>query len=485
MLRASPRLLTRLWHDMRGMILPYVTMMIIVLIGLSVLALDGARYMSLQTQLQDGADALALAGAAELDRLPDSEVRAVAAINNLLANSATVGGGAAVRVARIAFLSRLPKSDAGPLSEALLATDPMSARFVSVTVVPIQLSTVLPASIFGAPNLFTAGASAVAGFDQVVCDMTPVFVCNPYELPGMSYDEAASALQYAAIDPTVRRRLLLLRRSGGEQYRPGEYGFLDSPAFGDDANAAIDTIARAQSGLCFRYGTLGIRRDVSSSVRDAFNVRFDLYAGTMFGRRNDAGYGPAENVRKGYVGAGAGGVCTAQPAQNWPIGGPPNQATGLPLDRVWPYMNGRMGNGAWDFDTYWQVNHGGAGRSPPVIDNEPVNNANLASRYAIYRYEVEQGLIGDRSPGGENGVPACYGGGTLSAVSDRRILSTAIVNCLSANLEESPSAVTVVAFGKFFLTLPVPSGSNDLYAEMVGLVSPGDHGNFDMVQLYR
>ena len=64
------------WDDTTGVILPYVTIMLLVIVGLSVLALDGARLMSLQTQLQNGADALALAGAAELDRLPDAETRA-------------------------------------------------------------------------------------------------------------------------------------------------------------------------------------------------------------------------------------------------------------------------------------------------------------------------------------------------------------------------------------------------------------------------
>src|SRR6266705_4492784 len=68
------------WNDTGGVILPYVTMMLVVIVGVSVLALDGARYMSLQTQLQNGADALALAGAAELDRTPTAIERANKAI---------------------------------------------------------------------------------------------------------------------------------------------------------------------------------------------------------------------------------------------------------------------------------------------------------------------------------------------------------------------------------------------------------------------
>src|SRR3989440_3490593 len=69
-----------LWSDTQGLILPYVTLMLVVIVGVSVLALDGARYMSLQTQLQSGADALALAGAAELDRTPTGIERANKAI---------------------------------------------------------------------------------------------------------------------------------------------------------------------------------------------------------------------------------------------------------------------------------------------------------------------------------------------------------------------------------------------------------------------
>jgi hypothetical protein len=57
-----------------------------VIIGFSVLALDGGRLMSIQTQLKNGSDALAVVGAAELDRRPDSIIRARAAIQDLVKN---------------------------------------------------------------------------------------------------------------------------------------------------------------------------------------------------------------------------------------------------------------------------------------------------------------------------------------------------------------------------------------------------------------
>src|SRR5215467_9548206 len=117
-----------LGSDTRGVILPYVTILLVVIIGVAVLALDGARYMSLQTQLQNGADALALAGAAELDRLPDSQTRAIYAIHSLLSNSTLFGTGAdrRVQVASIQFYSRLPETDVRPMSDATPAADPAS-----------------------------------------------------------------------------------------------------------------------------------------------------------------------------------------------------------------------------------------------------------------------------------------------------------------------------------------------------------------------
>jgi hypothetical protein len=145
-----------------------------------------------------------------------------------------------------------------------------------------------------------------------------------------------------------------------------------------------------------------------------------------------------------------------------------------------------MGAGNWDFSTYWQVNHSGDGRGPPAINGAPANNASPPSRYEVYRYEIEQGFVADRSPGGESGAPVCYGGGELSGMPDRRILHAAVINCRSLNLNAGARLnIPVAAFGKFFLTLPLTRSQTDLYVEIVDLVKPGDEVNFDLVQLYR
>jgi hypothetical protein len=476
------------WDDTSGIILPYVTVMLVVIMGVALLAVDGARYMSLQTQMQNGADALALAGAAELDRLPSAEARAINAINNLLTNSTLFGAGVDqnVRVSHIQFFSRLPPSDRDSLAEATLASDPTNARFVSIAVQPITLPTILPRFV-GAARPPTVGASAVAGFDQVVCQATPLFVCNPYEASGMGYEQATRALEEAVGDPDMKRRLIRLRQYGNslDPYVPGDYGFLLSSSSGNEIEDLTDALASVRPGMCFAQSGVNFRPGYVSTVREAMNVRFDIYDGPMTERRNDRSFRPAGNVRKGYVGAGA-GSCTSNPANNWPIGSPPQQSTGLSLDRTWPYAAGRMGQGDWDFDTYWQVNHGADARQRPVITGLLASNAEPPSRFSVYRYEIEQGFIADRSPGGESGAPACYAGSEVFAVPDRRVIDAAVVNCLSLGLAGSAQAnVPVAAFAKFFLTLPLQRSQTDLYVETVGLVRPDDDVNHDIVQLYR
>jgi len=77
-----PQFVTAFWHDTSGLMLPYVTTILAALAGFSMLAIDGSRYMSLQTQMQAAADALALAGARELNQQSGAQSRAISAMAN-------------------------------------------------------------------------------------------------------------------------------------------------------------------------------------------------------------------------------------------------------------------------------------------------------------------------------------------------------------------------------------------------------------------
>src|SRR4029077_21201730 len=70
------------WRDTDGLMAPYVAVMLPVLVGFALLALDASRRMSLQTQMQAAADSLALAGARELNKQAGAESRAISAMAN-------------------------------------------------------------------------------------------------------------------------------------------------------------------------------------------------------------------------------------------------------------------------------------------------------------------------------------------------------------------------------------------------------------------
>ena len=483
-------LMKAFWDDTQGIILPYVTVMLVVVIGVSVLALDGARFMYLQTQLQNGADALALAGAAELDRTPTAIARALNAIKKF------GGSDHNVKVAEIKFLSALPRHDKDPILPAYQTTDPTLAAFIEVTVEPITMQTILPASIFGGSNVVTAGAQAVAGFDQVVCSFTPIYVCNPFETPGMSYEQATQALVNASNDPAGQHKLI--RLAGTQTMRrifgPGNFGYLAPTtgtlpveACGPPTGAGIgQALAASRPPTCLKLSGVDIQPANDQVAMDGLNTRFDIYAnGFQICKDN---YVADVNVRKGYVTPGNVNWCNAKPSGTyWPIADALSAA--LPVDKNMILLNAdngaqqlntavSLGNGTWDCASYWSVAHyagPGANYPPPGCTNTAT-----ISRFSVYQYEMN--YITDRSPGAEIGDPQCNPLG----IKYRRVLNAAIINCGSNPEVMSNEArnVPVAAFGKFFLTVPAAAGPS-LYAEFLGLITPTDNLNHDMVQLYR
>src|SRR5229473_4846425 len=132
------RFVTAFRHNTSGVILPYVTLLMVVFVGLGALALDGGRFMSMQTQMQGVADALALAGARELNQQAGARTRATNAINNMVSNGLTgLGYNGAIAHATPVFYSALPVATAGFGGTA--ATSDTDAKFVAVTVDPASV----------------------------------------------------------------------------------------------------------------------------------------------------------------------------------------------------------------------------------------------------------------------------------------------------------------------------------------------------------
>ncbi len=508
----------RFAQEERGAVLIYVSLMLPVLMGVSLLAIDGARIYNLGTELQKAADALALAGAAELDRRPDAITRANAAITNLVHNEQHFAqGSAAIAIGglTVRYLRNLPASDADPILTSHETTDPAYARFVEVVVKPRTLTTILPAAFIGGSSTVNASASAVAGFTSVVCRTTPMFICNPFEGSGTSIFSSSAK---------GRQIKMQLGPGGTSQYFPGNYGWLDSPSFGNGANALRDALASINPPACFEQNGVVLQTGNIESANNAINVRFDLWEGPYNGDRSKSEYRPAANVRKGYApaagnsgngntgggnggnnnGGGNGGDNGGGGSNNGGGNGASNpcapttdattSAYKLGPDASYPDASGRLGNGAWDFATYWSSNYGTG--TPP----NGWSNTNRPSRYQVYQYEVSTigsgtstDLVSHKSSINEVGTPACYNGSTPATDPDRRLLYAAIVNCSELNIHGGSSGpIPVLAFGKFFLTEPVPSSpapdAGTIYSEFVDIIRPGSIGNEvarDKVQLYR
>jgi hypothetical protein len=279
-------------------------------------------------------------------------------------------------------------------------------------------------------------------------------------------------------------------------FTPGNFGLLDPPTGNQGAMNVADQIASANPNACFSSFVETRTGQAIGPVDAALNVRFDHYDNPGFqSKSGDPNYRPARNVTKGRMPVAA-DPCKTQIVAN------PAVAMPLPRDDCFASATcaggGRFGTGNWDRPGYWNVNHPGGTPTPPGYGS--------MSRYETYRYEIDNNLIPDNSPTGEDGNAACYSGGILSDPSDdanttgsdendRRILVVAVLNCQALiaqgfSLNGNSQALPVERFAKIFLTEPAQGQGNDkadIWGEIVGVLNPGELDGIlhDIVQLYR
>ena len=152
------RLAKSLWKDTSGIMLPYVTIMLVAFFGLGLLAVDGSRYMSLQTQMQAAADGLALAGAAELNKKSGAIANARSAMASFVDNRLSGMAFTAKLGYSATFYQNLPAANTLPSSGTVATTD-ANAHFVLVTVTPVTVPTIFSVTYLNPleSNNFTAG----------------------------------------------------------------------------------------------------------------------------------------------------------------------------------------------------------------------------------------------------------------------------------------------------------------------------------------
>jgi hypothetical protein len=465
-----------------------------VFVAMSLLVIDISRGNNAHSDLQAAADALALAGARELDGGVDSIDRAIAAMSNIsntvsflgrtdeaAATALTFEVGGLDNPFEVTFLSSLPASDDLPIdfsqcvtnaaSSATCSVDQGDARFVHVRAQSRDLSPFF-GLFFESVTQVTdvpVAAQAVATFRSAACDVTPLFICNPFEVPAGQTPEIAD-LQVAFSQGRLHGRLIRLLPRGNGTAFPGNFGLLSS-AEGNGVNTLREIFATGGNRTCYDSGLVTTQPGRPAAIRTGINVRFDMYDGNMNSGRNNQAYAPAANVRRGFIvdqsGGGGGNPnwCQAEPTPNstWTTRFPDNVV--MPLV---PSSGARIGEGDWDLAGYWATNHPPDVTYPAAIPNSFPGalspGASIPSRYDVYRYEIDNARTADLSRGDgtragtrESGLPQCTQPSTIldpTPEGDRRIIFAAIIDCL-AEQASGRTELRVNSFASIFLVSPM------------------------------
>ena len=570
-------------RDARGAVAVYVAIVAPVLFGVGALTLDIGRLITLHTELQAAADAAAIAGARELNRLPDARAKAREAAAQAVKNFQTFstdssdgkevvvniqdcsvfGANPPLGAACIRFLATLPADDDiaidgtlydenDPAGSGNVATGDEDARFIDVHIGARNITNYLVRLLIafgqGLVATTTTSATAVAGQDQIICEVPAMWMCNPSEDPD-------NVDLNAGMDITVLegRQMRMFLQAGGGNYTPGNWGLLcpnGTDADGNNCGGSETAEGLASTkGNCVGLAKMTVKPGVTlSAIRAGINVRLDYYTNQAKSDGNDwrdmGKYIPAANVTQGGVKKEKGKTsCEYEGPKN-----PNDIAMGLPQDKCFATscvqsgdsvdQNPRIGDGDWDYLNYFRINH--PCNPDPLI---PGNQCNITgdwkpadwntvtggtianptwppTRYDTYRYELEApSIVTENKPiyGGnpgdetaENGGAQCYNGSPAPEIpgynyfpgqdrnkallGDRRVFPIAVVNCIArakAGLKVSGRfSFTPPEMAFVFITEPIPppnEGKIPLYVEALGKLDEATLDNLvrDVVQIYR
>ncbi|MEY9558945.1 pilus assembly protein TadG-related protein [Sinorhizobium fredii] len=479
----------RFLDDNRGYVIALTLISMPLLLGLSLLIIDAGRGNNLHTDLQNAVDALALAGARELDGSSDSIIRAEAAMSNLVKNQARFSNGGPVLIEADEvdwyFLTEIPASDDTAIDATWIGNyetnDGAEAVYVMVVSHDRPMTTLFPLPVGLTNDTVDLSASAVATYDVAACDVTPIFICNPYE------DEGEGAFQEHFANGDLYARAITMNMLNGSQAAagPGNFGFLAVNGTGGDV--LRDALATNSPGACYsRRNLITEPGKETGPVEQGINVRFDIYAGKMSSYSAEPAYRPAANVRKA--------AANPNNCSQYKLETDQTKALELPSGEVSEILpGGTLHTESWptELENYWKINHpvnvaNGVVQVPSIPNTSYPGQGTppVPSRYDIYNYEIAQNLLsgeGHSSPNGNTGAPQCYSGQAAPAgATDRRIIFAAVINCEAAKIKGRTDVVAdnIEGFTSMFITKPVDGGAK-LSLEIIDITGNKGRGTLD------
>jgi len=391
------------------------------------------------------------------------------------------------------------------------------------------------AAVVGAVTSASPSGMAVAGLGQAVCLVPPIMICNPNEPDPNTTDPNAPF----DVGDYIGAGILLKAAGNGTAWKPGNFGLLSLSNNSLSTNDIRDAMGRYPPlELCFGE-SVGTKPGQSTAVRQGLNMRFDMYSGVARGLETEAAYRPSRNPVKGMI---KGSQCMwggqgwkhpdnryaghLNPIPGLAFGGPGTgditlaDAMGFPRDKcAYPAPDGpdncglltsgaRFGDGDWDIETYWKINHDeefplsvSTKYDPLLGPGDPLffldfNNDGRVTRHDVYMWELSNYPDPDFLPAGTlqpntieedmDPMQCSTENQPESTEPDRRELVVAVLNCTYHDVKGATPDVPVLMWIKLFMTEPMGTyeSNNDLYAEFVGPANMDVVGRY-VVQLYE
>jgi Flp pilus assembly protein TadG len=178
----AARAVWRFAKDRSAAVALYVGLSGALLAGTGAIVFDVGRLGVVKTQMQNAADAAALAAAVHLDGLDGARVRAQAVAENAAAQQSmfeTTGGGTAITVANVTFYSAYTPAKVAATSDA-------DAAFVEVTITPRNVSLMMEPVLALVAGTTSQGSTQINSFSvattqPIICDAPPLMMCDPLE----------------------------------------------------------------------------------------------------------------------------------------------------------------------------------------------------------------------------------------------------------------------------------------------------------------
>ncbi|CCQ73545.1 pilus assembly protein TadG-related protein [Magnetospira sp. QH-2] len=432
------------------------------IVATGALSLDYGRHTLLRNQMQNRADAGALAGAAQLDGRPGAQARAEAVARGATqAHSSLASDNSLLEVATVTFYS----DRADPPT---LAVDDSDSKYIEVIMADRTIAYMFTGILdkfsdsgSAPPKTETVDARSVAMPRPYICEAPPLMICDPKEF---------NAADDLALPGAVGRQLALKPPPKSGSWAPGNYGLLALPDGSIGASSLMEALAAVEPEDCYTLDVGTAPGVKTNKIQDGINARFDLPGGLPY---------PAPNV----------------------IAYPRDPEVADPVA-------GQMGSGNWDREGYWTAKHGGS--LPMALDD--------ATRYQVYLYELGETFARDGRqtihpvddpatlPGSYTLVaPATadipfdaahpddptYDGEPSQTVASngpaRRIAKVAVLECLAEGVKGSHTYPTNGNYVEMFITEPVPNAPagaimGEIIRPITPSTSPDFHANVTLVE---